>query len=233
VLQCKGADQPTCLTEPQVAAARVVMSPAKDRKTGAEIFPGFQPGTELGWSRMLSGPDPYATAVDQFKYIVFANPDWNWRTFDLERDVAAADTQSHGTLSSVNPDLSAFARHGGKLLMYHGWSDQDIAPLASINFYERAREATHAPSTNAEWLRLFMVPGMGHCGGGEGPNTFDMMTALEPWVEHGKAPDRVVASRVEAGKVERTRPLCAYPQVARHSGTGSTDEAANFACKTP
>jgi feruloyl esterase len=232
-LECKAGDQPTCLTPPQVAAARVVMSPAKDRKSGAEIFPGFEPGTELGWSRMLSGPDPYATAVDQFKYIVFANPEWNWRTFDLERDVAAADKQGHGTLASVDPDLSPFARRGGKLLMYHGWSDQDIAPRASINFYERTSAATHAPASNSDWVRLFMVPGMGHCGGGEGPNTFDMMTALEPWVEHGKAPDRVVASRVTAGKVERTRPLCAYPQVARHTGAGSTDDAANFVCKAP
>jgi len=230
-IECKGGDAPTCLTTAQVAAARVVMSPAKNRKTGAEIFPGFEPGTELGWSRMLSGPDPYATAVDQFKYIVFGKPDWDWRTFDLERDVAAADAQGQGTLSSIDPDLSAFARHGGKLLMYHGWSDQDIAPRASINFYTRTLEATHGVPSNAAWVRLFMVPGMGHCSGGEGPNTFDMMTALEPWVERGSAPERIVASRITAGKVERTRPLCAYPQTARYSGTGSIDAAESFACK--
>ena len=232
-IECKGGDAPTCLTAAQVAAARVVMSPAKNRKTGVEIFPGFEPGTELGWSRMLSGPDPYATAVDQFKYIVFGKPDWDWRTFDLERDVAAADAQGQGTLSSIDPDLSAFARHGGKLLMYHGWSDQDIAPRASINFYTRSLEATHGAPSNASWLRLFMVPGMGHCGGGEGPNTFDMMTALEPWVERGSVPERIVASRITAGKVERTRPLCSYPLMARYSGTGSIDDAENFTCKAP
>ncbi|MBW8838263.1 MAG: tannase/feruloyl esterase family alpha/beta hydrolase, partial [Gemmatimonadetes bacterium] len=232
-IECKDGDAPTCLTAAQVVAARAVMSPAKDRKTGAEIFPGFEPGTELGWARMLSGPDPYATAVDQFKYIVFGKPDWNWRTFDLERDVAAADAQGQGTLSSIDPDLSAFARHGGKLLMYHGWSDQDIAPRASINFYTRTLEATHAATSNAAWVRLFMVPGMGHCGGGEGPNTFDMVTALEPWVERGTVPERIVASRITAGKVERTRPLCPYPQVAQYSGTGSIDAADSFACKAP
>jgi len=209
------------------------MSPAKDRKTGAEIFPGFEPGTELGWARMLSGPDPYATAVDQFKYIVFGRPDWNWRTFDLERDVAAADRKGEGTLSAIDPDLSAFARHGGKLLMYHGWSDQDIAPRASINFYTSARAATHAPSSNTEWLRLFMVPGMGHCGGGEGPNTFDMMPPLESWVERGEVPARVVASRLDEGRTVRTRPLCVYPQVARYSGSGGIDDAANFVCQAP
>ncbi len=209
------------------------MSPVKDRKTGAEIFPGFEPGNELGWERMLSGPDPYSTAVDQFKYIVFSNPSWDWRTFDLERDIAIAEKKGQGTLSSIDPNLTAFARHGGKLLMYHGWSDQDIAPRASVNFYRRTLEMTSATKENANWVRLFMVPGMGHCGGGEGPNTFDMMTALEPWVEHGTIPERVVAAHRSEGKVDRTRPLCAYPQVARYTGTGSIDETANFVCKMP
>jgi feruloyl esterase len=233
VLECKSGDAPGCLTAAQVAAAKVVMSPPKDRKTGAEIFPGFEPGNELGWERMLSGPDPYGTAVDQFKYIVFGNPRWDWRTFDLERDVAIAEKKSQGTLSSIDPNLTAFARHGGKLLMYHGWSDQDIAPRASINFYRRTLEATSGSQGNATWVRLFMVPGMGHCGGGEGPNTFDMMTALEPWVEKGAIPERVVAAHRSEGKVDRTRPLCAYPQVARYRGTGSIDDTANFVCKMP
>jgi len=233
VLECRNGDGPSCLTAAQVAAARVVMSPVKDRKTGAEIFPGFEPGTELGWARMLSGPDPYETAVDQFKYIVFSNPNWDWRTFDLERDVAVADKSGLGTLSSIDPDLTAFARHGGKLLMYHGWSDQDIAPRASINFYTRTLEATKGSASHADWLRLFMVPGMGHCGGGEGPNTFDMVTALDSWVEGGRIPERLLATRSTAGKVERTRPLCAYPQVARYTGAGSIDDAVSFVCKTP
>jgi Tannase and feruloyl esterase len=231
VLECKGGDAPGCLTVAQVNTARVVMSPAKDRK--AEIFPGFEPGTELGWERMLSGPEPYGTALDQFKYIVFGNPNWDWRTFDLERDVAIADKKSQGTLTSIDPNLSAFARHGGKLLMYHGWSDQDIAPRASVNFFRRTIEATTAAPGKPDWVRLFMVPGMGHCGGGEGPNTFDMMTALEPWVEQGTTPTRVVATHRSGGQVDRTRPLCAYPQVARHTGAGSTDDAANFVCRMP
>jgi len=231
VLECKGGDAPGCLTVAQVNTARVVMSPAKDRK--AEIFPGFEPGTELGWERMLSGPEPYGTALDQFKYIVFGNPNWDWRTFDLERDVAIADKKSQGTLTSIDPNLSAFARHGGKLLMYHGWSDQDIAPRASVNFFRRTIEATTAAPGKPDWVRLFMVPGMGHCGGGEGPNTFDMMTALEPWVEQGTIPTRVVATHRSGGQVDRTRPLCAYPQVARHTGTGSIDDAANFVCRMP
>jgi Tannase and feruloyl esterase len=232
-LLCKGADGPGCLTAPQVEAAKVVMSPVKNRKTGELIFPGFEPGNELGWSRLLAGPDPYDTAVDQFKFIVFNNPNWDWRTFELERDVAASDAAANGVLAAVDPNLTAFARHGGKLLTYHGWADPSIAPQASVNFYKSATKATTPPAQSPEWLRLFMVPGMGHCGGGEGPNTFDMVTPLDTWVEQGKPPIRIIASHATAGKVDRTRPLCPYPQVATYSGTGSIDDAANFACKAP
>ena len=233
VLACRGADGPNCLTAAQLETAKVVMSPVKNRQTGELIFPGFEPGTELGWSRMLSGPEPYANAVEQFKYIVFKDPKWDWRTFNLERDVAAAEKSGQGTLAAVDPNLTAFVQRGGKLLTYHGWSDQNIAPQASVNFYTRALAATKAPARGSAWLRLYMVPGMGHCSGGEGPDTFDMMSALDAWVEKGTLPQQIEASKITAGKVTRTRPLCPYPQVARYKGTGSIDDAANFACVAP
>ena len=233
VLQCKGGDSSSCLTAAQVATANVIMNPVKDRNTGAEIFPGYAPGTELGWGRLLGGPDPYPNALENFRYVVFGDQKWDWRTFQLERDLAIANKTSRDTLGPIGTDLSAFVKHGGKLLMYHGWSDPSIAPGASINYYESALRATRSPQKTGGWVRLFMAPGMGHCAGGEGPDTFDMVSALERWVEGGKAPERVVASKGAAGKVIRTRPLCPYPQVARYKGTGSIDAAENFVCAAP
>lgn len=232
-LLCKGADGPGCLTAPQVEAARVAMSPLKDQRTGQEIFPGFEPGNELGWARLLGGPEPYQTTLDTFKYVVFQNPAWDWRTFSLERDLAEGERVGHGTLTAVDPNLTPFAARGGKLLMYHGWADESIAPRASVNFYQRTRQATHAPASNADWVRLFMVPGMQHCGGGEGPNAFDAVGALESWVERGQPPAAMLASHSTGGRVDRTRPLCPYPQVAKYRGTGSIDDAASFACAMP
>lgn len=231
-LQCQGpggTDGPGCLTAAQVETARTIMGPATHRTTGELIFPGYEPGTELGWGRLLGGKEPYGVALEQFRYIVF-DPTWDWRTFDLERDVAASNTAAGGLLAAVNPDLSAFAARGGKLLTYHGFADPSIAPQASINFYKSARAATTAPATNQDWLRLFMVPGMGHCSGGDGPDVFDMIPALEAWVEQGTPPAAVVASKITGGKVVRTRPLCPYPQVARYKGPGSIDEASSFSC---
>ena len=233
VLACKEGDGPDCLTAKQVQSVRTILGPAKSPRTGEEIFPGYQPGTELAWGLLIGGPDPYATALDQFRYMVFNDPDWDWRTFDVDRDLAKADQVLHGLLTAIDPkSLSAFFTRGGKLLTYHGWSDQDIAPLASVNFYKSVTSAL-GDRTVSSSMRLFMVPGMGHCGGGEGPNTFDMMVPLEQWVEKGEVPGRIVASHSTNGKIDRTRPLCPYPQVARYTGKGSIDEAENFTCQLP
>ena len=230
VLRCKGADGPACLTASQMESARIAMSPLKDPKTGAEMFPGYEPGTELGWGRLLGGPNPYETALDTYKYVIFKNPSWDWRTFSLERDLAEATRVTQGLLTAVDPNLTPFAARGGKLLMYHGWADESIPPRASVNFYTRTRQTTKAPASNADWVRLFMAPGMQHCGGGEGPNTFDTVSALESWVERGQAPASMIASHSTNGRVDRTRPLCPYPQVATYRGTGSIDDAASFVC---
>ena len=164
--------------------------------------------------------------------MVFEDPKWDFRTFDFDRDFARADKIDGGTLTATNPDLSAFEARGGRLLMFHGWNDQLITAQNSVNYYESVRAKLGAARTDAT-VRLFMAPGMAHCSGGPGPNQADWLTALEQWVEKGIPPSRIVASRSANGVVERTRPLCAYPQEARYSGKGSTDEAANFSCVAP
>jgi feruloyl esterase len=233
VIACTEGDAPSCLTPKQVQSVKTVLGPAKSPRTGEVIFPGYQPGTELAWGLLIGGPDPYATALDQFRYMVFDDPNWDWRTFDVDRDLAKADQKLKGLLTAIDPQsMSAFFERGGKLLTYQGWSDQDISPLASVSFYKSVSSAIDDKTVSSS-MRLFMVPGMGHCGGGEGPNTFDMMVPLEQWVEKGQAPARVVASHSTNGRIDRTRPLCPYPQVARYKGTGSTDEAANFTCQLP
>jgi feruloyl esterase len=229
VLQCEGGDGPTCLTAPQVEAVRKIYAPLKNSRTGEEIFPGMEPGSELGWAA-LAGPGAAAVATDTFTYIVYKDPNWDWRTMNPDTDTALADKIDNGLINATDPNLERFFSHKGKLIMYHGWNDQLIAPGNSVNYYNSVGGPGLRP---ADSIRLFMVPGMAHCGGGEGPNTFDMVSALEQWVEHGQAPEQIVASHIQNGTVDRTRPLCPYPQVALYNGTGSIDKAANFTCAAP
>jgi feruloyl esterase len=221
------------LTAPQVEAARKLYAPVKNSRTGDEIFPGMEPGSELGWAG-LAGPNAAVVATDTFTYIVYKNPNWDWHTMNPDTDTARADEIDNGLIDAVDPNLEPFFSHKGKLIMYHGWSDQLIAPGNSVNYYKAAVETSRGAGLRpADSIRLFMVPGMAHCAGGEGPNTFDMVSAMEQWVEQGHAPEQIIASHSQNGTVDRTRPLCPYPQVARYKGSGSIDEAANFICAAP
>jgi len=230
-LACTEGDSPSCLTPGQIETARTVTTPAVHSKTGELIFPGLALGTELGWATKIGGREPSALGTEFLKYVVYKDANWDWRTFDFESAVVLADRLDQGTVN-VSADLRAFRQRGGRLLLYHGWRDQNFSAESTINYYGSVRSTVADPGTD-DWMRLFLAPGVGHCGGGEGPNAFDVVAAMEQWVEHGKAPSQVIATRRTDGKVVRTRPLCPYPQVAKYRGTGNIDDAANFACVAP
>ena len=229
VLECKGSDTSACLTATQVEAVRKLCDGPKNPRTGQTIFPGFEPGSELSWH----GPPPISIPVTFFKFVLFKNPEWQWQTLNFDRDVELADHAAGSILNAVDPNLEPFRAHNGKLLMYHGWNDTIIAPGESVDYFNRVLENMGgAPKTN-DFVRLFMIPGMGHCRGGPGPDTFDKVEVLEKWVEQGIAPDRIIASHRSEGVVDLTRPLCPYPKVAHWKASGSTTDPANFACVNP
>ena len=214
-------------------AARKIYAGPKDTRTGRLIFPAVERGSELGWVGIAGGPEPYQVAVDHFKYVVFENPDWDWRTLNFGTDVDLSDKRDRGLVNATDPHLEKFFAHGGKLLMYHGWSDQLIAPQNSINYYSSVADTLGGADKVSGSIRLFLAPGMGHCGSSDGPNVLETVPALEQWVEKGTAPDKIFASHSTDGKVDRTRPLCPYPQVAKYKGSGSIDDAASFVCAAP
>jgi feruloyl esterase len=227
-IQCKEGDGPDCLTAAQVASARKIYGGAINPRTKELVFPGFEPGSEKGWG-FAAGPKPPQLSITGLKNRVFKDPNWDYLTFDFDRDVALLDRESK-TIDATDPNLKPFFSHGGKLIQYHGWSDNLIAPENSVNYYKSVAEKLGGASKVYDSYRLFMVPGMAHCAGGDGTDRFNAIGTLEQWVEKRTAPDSIVASRYAGDKVERTRPLCPYPQVAVYKGSGSTDDAANFAC---
>lgn len=229
VLRCPGEETPTCLTAAQVRSAKRLYGPATF-SNGKPFFPGLEPGSELGWGFLTGGPEPNPIGSTHYKYLVHADPTWDPRTMNFDEDVPLADRLDHGTIAATDPDLHAFEAHGGKLIMYHGWADALIVPRSSIDYYEKVVSTMGGLEKTREFFRLFMAPGMDHCRGGEGPDEFDALGALEAWVEQGRAPEEMIASHRTEGRVDRTRPLCPYPEHARWKGSGSTDDAARFSC---
>jgi len=227
-LLCQGGNADNCLTESQVEAVRRIYSGARNPRTGERIFAGWPAGTETTWTTYFVGPaEPRRNEF--WRLWVFNDPAWDWHTFDFDRDLAYADTKM-AVVNSVDADLRPFKARNGKLLMYHGSADGNVPAEDGIGYYEKVEGAMGGPASTAGFFRLFLVPGMGHCSGGPGPNTFDAIGAIELWVEHGKAPQQIIAAHISNGKTDRTRPLCPYPGIAKWKGSGSTDDAANFVC---
>ena len=249
VLLCHGSETDACLAQPQLDVLNKLYAGARTA-AGEQIFPGYSPGGEAdpaGWQPWITGPAPekslmYAFSTQFFKNIVFNDPAWNFHTLDVDRDTKSADKKTAQSLNATDPDLSRFKARGGKLILYHGWSDAAIAPTSTVNYYQAVVKQLGATQTN-DFVRLFMVPGVQHCAGGAGPDSFgqneaasgdpqhNIGSALEQWIEGGPAPSQIIAAKREKdGTVIRTRPICAYPMIAHYKGSGSTDAAENFAC---
>jgi feruloyl esterase len=228
-MACKaGEDSASCLTPPQVAAVRTLYQPAVNPRTKQVINYGLEPGSELGWATFGS-PQPFGIATQMFQYMVFNNQDWDYKTLNYDADMAAVDKAESGVINARDPNLKAFTSRGGKLIQYHGWADPQIPSGSSTDYYDSVLKTMGTKVTDS--YRLFMVPGMAHCGGGDGPASFDMLTALEQWVEQKKAPESIPAAHLANGQPDRTRILCPYPKVATYSGSGDQNDARNFVCK--
>jgi feruloyl esterase len=221
-LACRGAEGENCLTAPQLKAVETFYRGVKT--SGGELI--FS-GQALGNPMRALQPRPPVNVSDTVRIWAFQNADYDWRTFDLDRDMPIIDAKV-GFVDSVDPDLTRFKAHGGKLLLYAGWGDTTITPENTVMYYESVLD--RMGSNQGDWVRLFMVPGMAHCRGGDGPNTFDTIGTLDTWRTQGTAPAQIMGSNPQSGL---TRPLCPYPQVARYRGTGDRKDAANWACAMP
>jgi feruloyl esterase len=244
-IQCPGAtDQPTCLTDAQVQAARRLYGGPRDQR-GRRLYPGGEPlGSELQWMPWVAtapGTPASASIAAQagenfLRYLAFpvGRPGSSieaWRFTDQEFDRLRAEERD---ANALDPDLRAFRRHGGKLILFHGWADPAISPFGTPAYYQAVEDTMGGAKAVQRFARLFMIPTMYHCNGGYGPSQFDMVGPIVDWVEQDKAPDAVIVSQTDAsGKVARTRPVFPYPERARYAGSGSIDDAASFVAADP
>ena len=256
VMLCKASDSDQCLTAPQVTALKALYAGAYD-SAGKQVFPGYLPGSETGgngWGLWITGPAPgkslmFVFGIGYFSNMVYEKSDWDYKTFNVDDGLRAAVEKTASALNATNPDLRPFGQRGGKLILYHGWNDPAISALSTVDYYNQMTAATGQKNAQS-FVRLFMAPGVQHCAGGPGPDSFgqggwepgmgpddpqhDLYLALEQWVEKDTAPEQVIATKYpregSASQQKMTRPLCAYPQQAKYKGSGDTSDAANFVC---
>jgi len=230
-IRCRAGDSDDCLTGEQVQTLRAIYDGVRDSRTGARTFPGFPPGAEIQLAALIAGPEPFSVATSYMRSLVFADPRWDFRSFDYGADADRARDYGEATLDVPATGLSSFFARGGKLLLSHGWQDGLIPASNTILFHDELR-AVLPERRAAEQLRLFMAPGMDHCAGGEGPSVFDTLDVIDRWASEGRAPDRIVATRAP-GQPSMSRPLCPFPQVARYHGEGDAADAGSFDCAAP
>jgi feruloyl esterase len=250
---CKNDDANDCLTEPQIVALKKIYQGPRDA-SGKQIFPGFLPGGEEGpngWFAWITGPEKGKSAIGAFTHnyfanIIYENREWTAKSADLAQSVNLADEKTAKILNATDPDLAPFKMHGGKIILYHGWNDPAISAINSIDYWDAVRAKLGGEQTDS-FARLYMLPGVQHCDGGPGADSFgaltflgpkdaqhNVQTALELWVEKGAAPYSLIATKYAgfdpASGVKFTRPVCPYPQVAKYKGSGDPNDAANFSC---
>jgi feruloyl esterase len=227
-LLCKAGEAADCLTAAQVETAKRAYAPVKT-KSGEMVYPGSSPGFETGYRMPTPGAALNPLFADMPRYIGHQDANWDAMTLDLDTDLPLA-MKNAAFIEATDPNLAKFKARGGKLLLYHGWADPGPAPENTINYVSAVTSKLGGGKPD-DWMRLFLMPGMGHCRGGIGPDQADFLKAIEHWREKGEAPAQILALRPAAsGRTEMTRPLCPYPQVAKYTGTGSTDDAKNFVC---
>jgi Tannase and feruloyl esterase len=252
---CKEEDSNSCLTSAQVTALKKIYAGPSDA-SGKQIYPGLLPGAEDGpggWGLWITGPEPgksliHAFGTGFFSQMVFEKPDWNYHDANIGEIVKAADAKFAKTLNATDPNLSAFKAHGGKLILYHGWNDPAISAINTVNYYQSVVDVMGQDGFDS-FARVYMVPGMQHCAGGPGADSFgengpwpnvtdphqSLQLSLEQWVEKGTAPREIVATKFSgplgSGHTEMTRPLCAYPKTVKYKGSGDENDASNFTCE--
>ncbi|HWZ77843.1 MAG TPA: tannase/feruloyl esterase family alpha/beta hydrolase [Candidatus Sulfotelmatobacter sp.] len=252
-IQCKAEGSEKCLTAAQVTALKKLYAGTLDSK-GHVVYPGYLPGAEEGqggWGLWITGPAPAKSLMaffgnGFFSGFVYEKPDWDYKTFKVDSDLKAASEKTAQALNATDADLKPFKARGGKLIVYHGWNDPAITALNTINYYDSVIKKMGQKDVDS-FVRVYMAPGVQHCGGGPGADSFGAVgdlkfddpqhsldASLEQWVEKGTAPSTVIASKFEGQDrthAKMTRPLCPYPQAAKYKGSGDTNDAANFVCQ--
>jgi feruloyl esterase len=229
VMQCFGPDNAACLTEAQVETARKIYAGAR-LADGTQVYGGLEPGSELNWKMLVGGPGPFHVNEGYFRAFVYQDMNWDFHNFDLERDLRLAVERTGAVLDANDPNLKPFKDKGGKLIMYQAWNENSTPPGYIQEYYRNVEKAMGGRSQTQDFARLFMVAGTGGCPGLFNSEEFKALEAVQNWVEKGIAPDTILVSHINKGKVERTRPACAYPKVARYKGSGDPNSAANFSC---
>jgi hypothetical protein len=229
-LQCKAGDADDCLTAAQVTAMHGIYDGPRNPRTGRSIYPGFARGSEGQVSLLTNGQEPFPVAMTFMRGLVFEDPKWDFRSFDYDTDVKRSRAAASDALDVPPKGPGNFLKGGGKLLLSHGWADGLISPFETVDFFTRLEKSVGRKARDN--VRLFMIPGMGHCAGGDGPSVVNMLDEIDNWVATGDAPQRIIASN-PPNATPRTRPLCPYPQEARYIGTGSADDEQNFRCVKP